>query len=75
MSPSWYRAAMGRSAGGVAYSVKPPPHCQVTLGVTLRHLCHGQVTFVSGVRAVSAAWTAGSYHVSYSCHVKAAVFS
>lgn len=55
--------------------VGPPPHCQVTLSVALWHLCQSQVTFVSAVRVVSAAWTTGSYHVSYSCHVKAAVFS
>lgn len=75
MSPFRHQGAMGRGAGVETCSVEPLPHCQVTLGVALCHLCHGQVTFVSGVNAVSAAWTTGSYHISYSCHVKAAVFS
>lgn len=55
------------SHGEGCWGGEPLPHCQVTLGVALRHLCHGQGTFMSEVRAVSAAWTTGSHHVSFSC--------
>lgn len=75
MPPYWRQAAVGWGAGVLICSVKPPPRCHLALGIALQHICHGQVTFISGVRAVSAAWTTGSYHVFYSCHVKAAVLT
>lgn len=75
MPPSWRQAAVGWGAGVLICSVKPPPRCQLALGIALQHICHGQVAFISGVRTVSAAWTTGSYHVSYSYRIKAAVLS